>query len=97
MHPFFIFDKYSDRCTPFEVRNQKDVVVDAFQNPHTPRLKGECIGGGRCTSVSIFIVKECFWQFLDGVYSTIDSGNGPYRMLPQSLSFDSIGSRSKIA
>ncbi|KAF8549863.1 terpenoid synthase [Imleria badia] len=45
MHLFLVLDEYSDRSTPSEVRQLKDVVMDAFRNPHTPRPKGECIGG----------------------------------------------------
>ncbi|KAF8546266.1 terpenoid synthase [Imleria badia] len=45
MHLVFLFDEYSDRSPPSEVRKQKDVVMDAFRNPHTPRPKGEWIGG----------------------------------------------------
>ncbi|KAF8545687.1 terpenoid synthase, partial [Imleria badia] len=45
MHLLFMFDEYSDRSTPSEVRKQKDVMMDAFSNPHTPRPKGEWIGG----------------------------------------------------
>ena len=45
MHLFFVFDEYSDRSPPPEVRKQKGVVMDALRNPHTPRPKGEWIGG----------------------------------------------------
>ncbi|KAG9312647.1 terpenoid synthase [Chiua virens] len=45
MHVVFLFDEYSDRSTPIEVRKQKDVVMDALRNPHTPRPKGEWLGG----------------------------------------------------
>jgi len=45
MHFVFLFDEYSDRSSPSEVRQQKDVVMDAFRNPNTPRPKGEWVGG----------------------------------------------------
>ena len=45
MHLVFLFDEYSDRSTPSEVRKQKEVVMDAFRNPYTPRPKGEWICG----------------------------------------------------
>lgn len=45
MHVFFMFDEYSDRSTPSEVRKQKEVIMDALWNPHTPRPKEEWIGG----------------------------------------------------
>ena len=45
MHLYCVFDEYSDRSTPSEVRKQADVIKDAFRNPHTPRPKGEWIGG----------------------------------------------------
>ena len=41
----FLFDEYSDKSAPSEVRKQKDAVMDALRNPHTPRPKGECIVG----------------------------------------------------
>ncbi|KAG6374646.1 terpenoid synthase [Boletus reticuloceps] len=44
-HVLYMFDEYSDRLTPSEVRKQKNVVMDALRNPHTPRPKGEWIGG----------------------------------------------------
>ncbi|KAF8433264.1 terpenoid synthase [Boletus edulis BED1] len=44
-HVLYMFDEYSDRLTPSEVRKQKDIVMDALRNPHTPRPKGEWIGG----------------------------------------------------
>ena len=40
-----MFDEYSDRSTPSEIRKQADVIMDAFRNPLTPRPKGEWIGG----------------------------------------------------
>ncbi|KAG9318942.1 terpenoid synthase [Chiua virens] len=45
MHLFFLFDEYSDRSAPTEVRQQKGAVMDALRNPHTPRPKGEWLGG----------------------------------------------------
>jgi len=45
MHFSFMFDEYSDRSAPSEVRKQKDAVMDALRNPHMPRPKGEWIGG----------------------------------------------------
>ncbi|KAG6374634.1 isoprenoid synthase domain-containing protein [Boletus reticuloceps] len=45
MHLFFMFDEYSDRSTPSEVCKQKEVIMDALRNPHTPRPEGEWIGG----------------------------------------------------
>ena len=45
MHLFLVLDEYSDRSAPSEVRQLKDMVIDAFRNPHTPRPKGEWIGG----------------------------------------------------
>ena len=45
MHLGFLIDDSVDRSTPSQVRKQKDVVMDALRNPHTPRPKGEWIGG----------------------------------------------------
>ncbi|KAF8433262.1 isoprenoid synthase domain-containing protein [Boletus edulis BED1] len=45
MHLTFLFDEYSDRSTPSEVRQKKDVVMDALRNPHMPRPEREWIGG----------------------------------------------------
>ncbi|KAG9316107.1 terpenoid synthase [Chiua virens] len=45
MHVLFVLDEVSDRSSPPEVRKQKDTVMDALFNPHTPRPKGEWIGG----------------------------------------------------
>ena len=45
MQLVFMFDEYSDRSAPSEVRKQKDAVIDALRNPHAPRPKGEWIGG----------------------------------------------------
>lgn len=45
MNLFFVIDEYSDISTPEEVRKQKNIVMDALRNPHTPRPEGEWIGG----------------------------------------------------
>ncbi|KAF8142135.1 terpenoid synthase [Boletus edulis] len=45
MHLFFMFDEHSDRATPSEVWKQKEVIMDALRNPHTPRPEREWIGG----------------------------------------------------
>jgi Delta6-protoilludene synthase len=45
MNLFFIIDEYSDVGGVEEVRQQKDIVMDALRNPHKPRPKDEWIGG----------------------------------------------------
>lgn len=45
MNLFFVIDEYSDVSGEAEVREQKNVVMDALRNPHIPRPKGEWIGG----------------------------------------------------
>ncbi|KAK3986106.1 isoprenoid synthase domain-containing protein [Cladorrhinum sp. PSN332] len=45
MHLFFMFDEHSDTASPAEVWNQASVQVDAFNNPETPRPRGEWVGG----------------------------------------------------
>ena len=45
MQLVFMFDEYSDRSLPSEVRKQKDAIMDALRNPHKPRPKGEWLGG----------------------------------------------------
>jgi len=44
MNLFFVIDEYSDVSEPSEVREQKDVIMDALRNPHKPRPKGEWPG-----------------------------------------------------
>jgi hypothetical protein len=41
----FVIDEYSDVSEEGEVRQQKDVVMDALRHPYKPRPKGEWIGG----------------------------------------------------
>lgn len=45
MNMVFVFDEYSDVSPTDEVQKQADVIMDALRNPHTPRPKGEWIGG----------------------------------------------------
>ena len=45
MNLSFVIDEYSDVSGEAEVREQKNVVMDALRNPHIPRPKGEWIGG----------------------------------------------------
>ncbi|KAF8122312.1 terpenoid synthase [Boletus edulis] len=41
----FVIDEYTDVSNPFEVQKQKDIIMDAFRNPHKPRPEGEWVGG----------------------------------------------------
>lgn len=45
MNLFFVIDEYSDIAPVEEVRQQKDIVMDALRNPHKPRPEGEWVGG----------------------------------------------------
>ncbi|KAI0062680.1 terpenoid synthase [Artomyces pyxidatus] len=45
MNTFFVFDEYSDVAPAEEVQIQADIIMDALRNPHTPRPKGEWVGG----------------------------------------------------
>ncbi|KAG1856653.1 terpenoid synthase [Suillus subalutaceus] len=45
MRIFFVIDEYSDVSKPSDVREQKNVAMDALHNPHKPRPKGEWVGG----------------------------------------------------
>ncbi len=45
MNQVFVFDEHSDRATEEEAQVMADIVMDALRNPHTPRPKGEWIGG----------------------------------------------------
>ena len=45
MNLFFVFDEYSDVADEDDVRVMADISMDALRNPHTPRHKGEWVGG----------------------------------------------------
>jgi hypothetical protein len=45
MHLFWLIDESTDVENAQEVRKQKDIVMDAFRNPHKPRPEGEWIVG----------------------------------------------------
>jgi hypothetical protein len=45
MNAVFVIDEYSDVSEACEVRNQKNIVMDALRNPHKPRSDGEWVGG----------------------------------------------------
>ncbi|KAG1819038.1 terpenoid synthase [Suillus subaureus] len=45
MNLFYVIDEYSDVSEEGEVRQQKDVVMDALRHPYKPRPKGEWVGG----------------------------------------------------
>ncbi|THH19394.1 hypothetical protein EW146_g1751 [Bondarzewia mesenterica] len=45
MNLFFVIDEYSDVAGEAEVREQKNIIMDALCNPHKPRPRGEWIGG----------------------------------------------------
>ncbi|KAG1815061.1 terpenoid synthase [Suillus subaureus] len=45
MRIFFVIDEYSDVSKPSDVREQKNIVMDALHNPYKPRPKGEWVGG----------------------------------------------------
>ncbi|KAI0292481.1 terpenoid synthase [Multifurca ochricompacta] len=45
MNVLFLFDEYSDVANEDEVQVMAKIVMDALRNPHTPRPKGEWIGG----------------------------------------------------
>ncbi|KAG2040647.1 terpenoid synthase [Suillus americanus] len=45
MNLFFFVDEYSDVSEEGEVRQQKDVIMDALRHPYKPRPKGEWVGG----------------------------------------------------
>ncbi|KAI0295705.1 terpenoid synthase [Russula brevipes] len=45
MNMFFVYDEYSDVAHEDEVQVMADIIMDALRNPHTPRPKGEWIGG----------------------------------------------------
>jgi Delta6-protoilludene synthase len=45
MNMFFVYDEYSDVAHEDEVQVMADIIMDALRNPHTPRPKGEWVGG----------------------------------------------------
>jgi hypothetical protein len=45
MNLLFVIDEYSDIAEANEVRQQKDIIMDALRSPHKPRPEGEWIGG----------------------------------------------------
>lgn len=45
MNLVWVIDEYSDVSEVREVRNQKNIIMDALRNPHKPRPEGEWIGG----------------------------------------------------
>ncbi|KAG2136963.1 terpenoid synthase [Suillus bovinus] len=45
MNLAFAIDEYTDGLKEDEVRQQKDVIMDAMRHPHKPRPKGEWVGG----------------------------------------------------
>ncbi|KAG1847826.1 terpenoid synthase [Suillus subalutaceus] len=45
MNLFFLVDEHSDVEEEGEVRQQKDVIMDALRHPYKPRPKGEWVGG----------------------------------------------------
>jgi len=45
MHVYFIYDEYSDVAHEDEVQVMANIIMDALRNPHTPRPKGEWVGG----------------------------------------------------
>ncbi|KAG1854771.1 isoprenoid synthase domain-containing protein [Suillus tomentosus] len=45
MNLVFVIDEYSDVSKEDEVRQQKDVIMDALRHPYKPRPKGEWVGG----------------------------------------------------
>ncbi|KAG2151606.1 terpenoid synthase [Suillus bovinus] len=45
MNLVFVIDEYTDVLEEDEVRQRKDVIMDALRHPHKPRPKGECVVG----------------------------------------------------
>jgi hypothetical protein len=45
MNLVFLYDEYSDKSHEDEVQVMKNAMMDALLNPHTPRPKGEWVGG----------------------------------------------------
>ncbi|KAI0298098.1 terpenoid synthase [Multifurca ochricompacta] len=45
MNLYFLFDEYSDLANEDEAQLMANIIMDALRNPHTPRPKGEWIGG----------------------------------------------------
>ncbi|KAG2040645.1 terpenoid synthase, partial [Suillus americanus] len=45
MNVLYVIDEYSDVSEEGEVRQQKDIVMDALRHPYKPRPKGEWVGG----------------------------------------------------
>ncbi|KAI0284089.1 terpenoid synthase [Russula brevipes] len=45
MHVYYIYDEYSDVAHEDEVQVMANVIKDALRDPHTPRPKGEWVGG----------------------------------------------------
>ncbi|KAI0284087.1 terpenoid synthase [Russula brevipes] len=45
MHVYYFYDEYSDVAHEDEVQVMANVIKDALRNPHTPRPKGEWVGG----------------------------------------------------
>lgn len=60
MNLFFVIDEYSDIAPVEEVRQQKDIVMDALRNPHKPRPEGEWVGGEVARQyVSLSVLLRC--------------------------------------
>ncbi|OAX38276.1 hypothetical protein K503DRAFT_782990 [Rhizopogon vinicolor AM-OR11-026] len=45
MNAGFVIDEYSDVSGECEVREQKNIIIDALRNHHKPRPKEEWVGG----------------------------------------------------
>lgn len=45
MNFYFVYDEYTDVMDRKGVRELSDIVMDALQNPHTPRPDGESVVG----------------------------------------------------
>ena len=45
MNLVFVYDEFSDTLHEDEVQIMADAMMDALHNPHTPRPKGEWVGG----------------------------------------------------
>lgn len=63
MHLFFMFDEYSDKCTPAEVWQQARIQMDAIRNPEKPRPEGEWVGGEFTRQFMQRLPKNCTETF----------------------------------
>ena len=45
MNQVFVYDEYSDKAHEDKVQVMYNTMMDALRNPHTPRPKGEWVGG----------------------------------------------------